>query len=60
MEQHFSPAEELAAFLKHREDLQMYDHRRLGKQLDYFSFQDEAVGFPFFHPKGKTVINVLD
>lgn len=55
----FFTAEDLAKHLKHQEDLQMYDHRRLGKQLDYFSFQDEAVGFPFFHPKGKAVLNVL-
>ena len=40
-------------------DAQMYDHRRLGKQLDYFSFHDEGPGFPFFHPKGKIVINLL-
>ena len=36
-----------------------YDHRRLGKQLDLFSFHDEGVGFPFFHPKGKLVLNVM-
>ena len=40
-------------------DAQMYDHRKLGKQLDYFSFHDEGPGFPFFHPKGKLVINLL-
>ncbi len=42
-----------------RIDAQLYDHRRLGKQLDYFSFHDEGVGFPFFHPKGKLIINGL-
>ena len=41
------------------EELLKYDHRRLGKQLDLFSFQDEGVGFPFFHPKGKVVLNGL-
>lgn len=40
-------------------DAQMYDHRRLGKQLDYFSFHDEGPGFPFFHHKGKLIINLL-
>ena len=44
---------------RHKEELLKYDHRRLGKQLDLFSFQDEGVGFPFFHPKGKAVINVM-
>lgn len=40
-------------------ELDMYDHRRLGKQLDYFSFHNEGAGFPFFHPKGKIVLNEL-
>jgi len=41
------------------EQAQMYDHRKLGKQLELFSFHDEGVGFPFFHPKGKVVLNQL-
>ncbi len=41
------------------EDAMRYDHRRLGKQLDLFSFHEEGVGFPFFHPKGKAVLNTL-
>ncbi len=40
-------------------DAQLYDHRRLGKQLDYFSFHDEGPGFPFFHHKGKLILNQL-
>ena len=32
---------------------------RFGKQLDLFSFHEEGVGFPFFHPKGKLVINLM-
>ena len=55
----FFTEQELLDFEKHREEIQQYDHRRLGKQLDYFSFQEEAVGFPFFHPKGKSVLNTL-
>ncbi len=54
----FTP-EELVEYERHKEELLKYDHRRLGKQLDLFSFQDEGVGFPFFHPKGKAVINVM-
>ncbi|MBA3954074.1 threonine--tRNA ligase [Candidatus Dependentiae bacterium] len=42
-----------------REELLKYDHRKIGKQLDMFSFHEEGVGFPFFHPKGKLVINTL-
>jgi threonyl-tRNA synthetase len=35
------------------------DHRKLGKQLDLFSFHQEGPGFPFFHPKGMTILNEL-
>ncbi len=42
-----------------REELLKYDHRKIGKQLDLFSFHDEGVGFPFFHHKGKLVLNLL-
>jgi threonyl-tRNA synthetase len=55
----FPSEQELTAFEQHQEDLLKYDHRRLGKQLDLFSFHEEGVGFPFFHPKGKQVLNVL-
>lgn len=41
------------------EDAQKYDHRKIGKQLDLFSFHEEGVGFPFFHPKGKFILNML-
>ena len=55
----FFTAEDLDAYEKAKEEAAKYDHRRLGKQLDLFSFHDEGVGFPFFHPKGKLVINVM-
>ena len=34
-------------------------HRKLGKQLDLFSFHEEGPGFPFFHPKGMVIRNLL-
>ncbi len=55
----FFTQEELENYEQHQRELHLYDHRRLGKQLDLFSFHDEGVGFPFFHPKGKAVINTL-
>jgi len=55
----FPTKDELEKYLKMVEDAKLYDHRRLGKQLDLFSFQEEGVGFPFFHPKGKKIINIL-
>jgi threonyl-tRNA synthetase len=42
-----------------KEIAERYSHRRLGKELDLFSFQEEGPGFPFFHPKGQTVFNEL-
>lgn len=50
---------DLDAFLKQKEDAALYDHRRLGKQLNLFSFHEAGVGFPFFHPKGKLIVNLL-
>lgn len=55
----FYSQKDLDDYLKRQEELQKYDHRRLGKQMDLFSFNEEAVGFPFFHPKGEIVLNIL-
>lgn len=55
----FLTEKDLKAYEQQVEDAQKYDHRRLGKQLDLFSFHDEGVGFPFYHPKGKLVLNLL-
>lgn len=50
---------DLDEFIKKRQDSIKYDHRRLAKDLDLFSFTEDAAGFPFFHPKGQAVINTL-
>ncbi len=55
----FFTAQELVEYEKRVEEAQLYDHRRLGKQLDLFSFHEEGVGFPFFHAKGKKILNIL-
>jgi len=55
----FETKKELDTYLQRREDALKYDHRRIGKELDLFSFQPEGVGFPFFHPKGKQIFNLL-
>ncbi len=55
----FNTQKELETYERKREEALLYDHRRIGKQLDLFSFHNEGVGFPFFHPKGKTVVNIL-
>jgi threonyl-tRNA synthetase len=42
------------------EEAKKRDHRRLGKELDLFSIQPEGPGFPFFHPKGMIIRNILE
>ncbi|MCL5875763.1 MAG: threonine--tRNA ligase [Candidatus Dependentiae bacterium] len=55
----FETDADLKQYEQQIEDAMRYDHRRLGKQLDLFSFHEEGVGFPFFHPKGKAILNTL-
>ena len=45
----------LDAYLKRLEEAEKRDHRRLGRQLDLFHFQEEAPGMVFWHPRGWTV-----
>ncbi|WP_031404195.1 threonine--tRNA ligase [Thiomonas sp. FB-Cd] len=44
--------EDQAAYLQRLEEAEQRDHRRLGKELDLFHFQEEAPGLAFWHPKG--------
>lgn len=46
---------ELRAYLKRLEEARKRDHRKLGKELDLFSFHREAPGIPFWHPKGMAI-----
>jgi threonyl-tRNA synthetase len=55
----FFTEKELKDYLKRKEEAAQYDHRKLGKELDLFSFHLEGPGFPFFHPKGKIILNLL-
>ena len=55
----FYKKEELEHFLSVREEAAKRDHRKLGRELDLFSFHDEGPGFPFFHPKGMVIRNAL-
>jgi threonyl-tRNA synthetase len=47
--------EEQEAYLHMLEEAEKRDHRKLGRALDLFHFQDEAPGLIFWHPKGWTV-----
>jgi threonyl-tRNA synthetase len=45
--------------LKLLEEAQKRDHRKLGRELELFSFHQEGVGFPFWHPKGMVLYNIV-
>jgi threonyl-tRNA synthetase len=50
---------QLDAYVQHLEEAERRDHRRLGRQMDLFHFQDEAVGAVFWHTKGWTLFRLL-
>jgi threonyl-tRNA synthetase len=52
--------EELDAYLWRREEARKRDHRRLGVQLDLFSFHDVSPGSAFWHPKGQLIWRGLE
>ena len=51
---------ELNAYLTMVEEAEKRDHRKLGKELDLFHFQDEAAGSVFWHPKGWTLYRAVE
>ncbi len=55
----FPHKKDIEEHLERLAEAQRRDHRKLGRQLDLFSFHEEGPGFPFFHPKGMIVLNEL-
>ena len=55
----FVTKDELQNYLHMLEEAARRDHRKLGKELDIFSLQEEGPGFPFFHPNGMIIQNEL-
>src|ERR1700742_2445034 len=55
----FAKQEELDAYLKQIEEAEKRDHRRLGRELDLFHFQEEGPGVVFWHAKGWTIFQAL-
>jgi threonyl-tRNA synthetase len=55
----FATKGELDAYFAKIEEARRRDHRRLGKELDLFSFSPLAPASPFFHPRGAVVYNEL-
>jgi threonyl-tRNA synthetase len=55
----FAKQEDLDAYLKQIEEAEKRDHRKLGRELDLFHFQEEGPGVVFWHSKGWTVFQEL-
>jgi threonyl-tRNA synthetase len=51
---------ELRVYLHQLEEAEKRDHRRLGREMDLFHFQEEAVGSAFWHPKGWTLYRAIE
>jgi len=51
---------ELDAYLLQLEEAEARDHRKLGKEMDLFHFQEEAQGSCFWHPKGYVIYNQME
>lgn len=55
----FPTQQELDDHLFRLEEARKRDHRKIGRELDLFSFHEEGPGFPFWHPKGALVYNLV-
>src|SRR3954469_2357975 len=56
----WSTQDELDQYLWRREEAKKRDHRRLGVQLDLYSFHDVSPGSAFWHPKGQMIWRTLE
>ena len=56
----FAKQEELESYLKQIEEAEKRDHRKVGREMDLFHFQEEAPGSVFWHPKGWTLFQILE
>ncbi|RME01984.1 MAG: threonine--tRNA ligase [Calditrichaeota bacterium] len=56
----FPKKSQLDEFLRYLEEAKKRDHRRLGRELDLFSFQPEGPGFVFWHPQGMRIYLVIE
>lgn len=52
--------EQLDNYLFMLEEAEKRDHRKLGKELDLFHFQEEAQGMVFWHDKGWSIYNIIE
>ncbi len=56
----FEDRGKLDTYIKLLKEAKERDHRKVGKELDMFTFHDEGPGFPFWHPNGMSVYRNLE
>src|SRR6056297_2421683 len=56
----FRNRDDLKAYLTFLEEAEKRDHRRLGREMELFHFQEEAPGMVFWHPNGWTIYRALE
>ncbi len=56
----FAKQEDLDEYLKNLEEAERRDHRKIGREMDLFHFQEEAPGSVFWHPNGWTLFQLLE
>lgn len=56
----FEKKKDLDIYLERLEEAKKRDHRKLGQELGLFSMNESGTGFPFFHPKGMVIRNLLE
>jgi threonyl-tRNA synthetase len=56
----WSTEKDLQDYLTRLEEAEKRDHRKIGKEMDLFHLQEEAVGSVFWHPKGWTLYRLLE
>ncbi|MCK5040604.1 MAG: threonine--tRNA ligase [Candidatus Aenigmarchaeota archaeon] len=55
----FPSPKEMKQYFFQMEEAKKRDHRKIGKEMDLFSFHEEGAGFPFFHNNGMIIKNEL-
>ncbi len=56
----WSTEKDLQDYLTRLEEAEKRDHRKIGKEMDLFHLQEEAIGHVFWHPKGWTLYRLLE
>lgn len=56
----FEKKKQLEEYLDRLEEAKKRDHRKLGQEMKLFSMHEEGPGFPFFHPRGMVLRNILE